>query len=83
MVETEESSSSSGITPSHPGIPAHLMESVAGTEHVEGSRGFCLGSGDSTKAKAFKIMMTPRVRGDDGALCCSTGEPVTKISLST
>ena len=35
MVVTEESSSSTDFTPSHPEIPAHRMESTAGTERVQ------------------------------------------------
>ena len=57
MVETEDSGSSSGFTASHPEIPAHRMESIAGTERLDGSRGFCLGAGYITMAKALKIMM--------------------------
>ena len=33
------------------------MESIAGTEHVEGFRGFSFGTGDTLMAAAFKIMM--------------------------
>ena len=39
MVESVESSSSSGFTPGHPEIPACRVESISGIEHVEGFRG--------------------------------------------
>ena len=57
MVETVESSTSSGFTPSHPEIPPYRMESISGTEHFEGFRGFWLVAGNITMAKAFSIVM--------------------------
>ena len=49
MVETEELSSSSGFTPSHPEIPALRMEWIANPEHAVGSRDFCLATGKTLR----------------------------------
>ena len=71
MVETEKSRSSSRFTQSHPEIPAYRMESTGGTEHVEGSRGFCSGAGNITMAKAFKIIMMDQEILSMRGLCAS------------
>ena len=53
----EKSSSSLGCALSYPEIPVYRMKSTVGTEHLEGFRGFSLGTGDTLMAQAFKIVI--------------------------
>ena len=57
MVDTGGVELEFGLHTEPPEFPAHCIETIAGTEHVEGSSGFCLGVGDITMAKSFHTFM--------------------------